>query len=65
MLVPVPAIEEQKEIADILALIDSKASDARGKRSAYENIFRTLLHGLVSAKTRVNKLELATLGYFA
>ena len=64
MLVPVPAIEEQKEIADILALIDSKASDARGKRAAYENIFRTLLHGLVSAKTRVNKLELATLGYF-
>ena len=54
MLVPVPAIDEQQEIARALALIDAKSSLARGKQSVVQDLFRTLLHELMTAKIRVN-----------
>ena len=58
MLVPLPVIEEQKEIAKVLSLVDTKSSSAQGKKSTYEHIFRTILHELMTAKTRVHDLEL-------
>lgn len=58
MLVPVPANDEQEEIARALALIDTKSSSARAKQSALQDLFRTLLHELMTAKTRVHDLQL-------
>jgi len=58
MLVPVPAIDEQEEIAKALSLIDTKLSGARTKQSALQDIFHTLLHELMTAKTRVHGLKL-------
>ncbi len=57
MRVPVPAIEEQEEIARALALIDTKSSSARAKQSALQGLFRSLLHELMTASIRVHELE--------
>ena len=58
MFVPVPAIGEQKEIASALALIDAKFSSARTKKTVLQDLFRSLLHELMTAKTRVKGIEL-------
>lgn len=57
MLVPLPAIEEQKEIAKVLSLVGAKSSYAQAKKSTYEQIFRTILHELMTAKIRVHNIE--------
>ena len=57
MLVPLPVIEEQKEIAKVLSIVDTKSSCAQAKKSTYEHIFRTILHELMTAKIRVHNLE--------
>ncbi|MGB4333468.1 MAG: restriction endonuclease subunit S [Chromatiaceae bacterium] len=59
MLVPVPAIEEQEEIAQTLALLDDKTNNALSKKTSLQDLFRTLLHELMTAKTRVHALALA------
>jgi type I restriction enzyme S subunit len=53
MLVPVPTIEEQEEIARTLALLDDKATNALSKKTILQDLFRTLLHELMTAQTRV------------
>ena len=58
MLVPVPSIDEQEEIAHALALIDDKGANALSKKASLQDLFRTLLHELMTAKTRVHYLEL-------
>lgn len=59
MLVPVPAIEEQEEIARTLALLDDKANNVLSKKTSLQDLFRTILHELMTAKTRVHELEVA------
>lgn len=58
MLVPVPAIEEQAEIARTLALLDDKTNNALLKKTSLQDLFRTLLHELMTAKTRVHEIEI-------
>lgn len=53
MLVPVPEIDEQEEIARTLALLDDKANNAISKKMSLQDLFRALLHELMTAKTRV------------
>ena len=57
MLVPVPSIDEQEEIATAFSSIDTKLSSARAKQLALQELFRTLLHELMTAKIRVDGLE--------
>jgi len=57
MLVPVPAIEEQEEIARTLAVIDNKVANAQSKKANFQDLFRTLLHELMTAKIRVHELN--------
>ena len=57
MLVPLPVIKEQKEIAKVLSLVDTKSSSAQAKKSTYKHIFRTLLYELMAAKIRVHDVE--------
>jgi len=59
MLVPVPAIEEQEEIARTLALLDDKTNNALSKKTSLQALFRTLLHELMTAKTRVHELDIS------
>jgi len=56
--IPLPDLNTQEEIARALALIDSKSSSARAKRSALQDLLRTLLHELMNAKTRVHEFEI-------
>ena len=50
--IPLP---EQKKIAHILSTIQQKVDNAQSKKSKLQDIFRTLLHELMTAKIRVHK----------
>ncbi len=60
MLVPVPAIEDQEEIAQTLELLDEKTRNALAKKSSLQVLFRTLLHELMTAEIRVHELIFST-----
>jgi type I restriction enzyme S subunit len=57
-LVPVAPIDEQSEIVDLLETVDTKIRRHRAQKQQLEDLFRTLLHELMTAKTRVHKLEI-------
>ncbi len=58
IIVPKPALEEQGEIADALEATESKIANASDKATVLRDLFRTLLHELMTAKTRVHDLAL-------
>ena len=49
---------EQKEIAQGFAVIDKKIKNAKKKKLALQDLFRTLLHELMTAKTRVHEIDI-------
>ncbi|MEY2907391.1 MAG: hypothetical protein RLZZ408_1862 [Verrucomicrobiota bacterium] len=51
--VPLPSFEEQREIAKAFSSTDRKIRLATQKRTQLQDLFRTLLHELMTAKTRV------------
>jgi len=52
-------LEEQEEIATALSTTEQKIGIAMNKRTQLQDLFRTLLHELMTAKTRVHELEIA------
>ncbi len=52
-----PTLKEQEDIADALAATDRKVAIATRKKIQFQSLFRTLLHELMTAKTRVYSLE--------
>lgn len=52
--VPVPAKDEQREIASIFAVLDEKERTHARKKALLEELFRSLLHQLMTAQIRVN-----------
>jgi type I restriction enzyme, S subunit len=56
----VPSPEEQKEIADALDAVGNRTEVAERKKTQLQDLFRTLLHELMTAKTRVHELEITT-----
>ena len=56
-LVPIAPIPEQTEIVETLETIDKKIRDHRLRRNLLQDLFRTLLHELMSAKTRVKTID--------
>ena len=56
--IPLPPIEEQKEIAANIDLSGQKNSNSQKKKTSLEGLFRTLLYELMTAKTQVRDLEL-------
>jgi type I restriction enzyme S subunit len=56
--VPLPTSEEQGEISSVLAAADKKIRLATAKRDQLHDLFRTLLHELMTAKIRVHDVEL-------
>lgn len=53
VLLPVPSLTEQQEIGRTLALVETKEQDILKKRDALQDLFRTLLHELMTGKVRV------------
>jgi type I restriction enzyme S subunit len=53
-----PPQDQQKDIVDACHSIDGKIRVARSKKTQLQDLFRTLLHDLMTAKTRVHELEL-------
>lgn len=58
--IPLPRLRIQQGIVELLSSIDSKIVAEENKRKALEELFKTLLHNLMTAKIRVNDLETET-----
>lgn len=56
--IPLPPLPEQQAIADILSTIDQKIEHHTTKKQKLEELFRTLLHELMTARVRVNDINL-------
>lgn len=54
--IPFPSLEEQKKIADILSTIDKKIEAEENKKKALEELFKSMLHNLMTGKIRVKDL---------
>ena len=59
--VPLPHIEEQREIVAILDAIDRKIDLHRRKRAVLDDLFKALLHKLITGEIRVADLNLMKL----
>ncbi len=53
LLIPLPPLPEQQEIARILDAVDEKIRAEEARREALEALFKTLLHHLMTARVRV------------
>ena len=58
VLFPLPAIDEQHDITAILDAIDRKIDLHRRKRAVLDELFKALLHKLVTGEIRVGDLDL-------
>ena len=56
ILFPLPAIDEQREIVAILDTIDRKIDLHRRKRDVLDELFKSLLHKLMTGEIRVGEL---------
>lgn len=59
--VPVPSLEEQREIVTILDAIDRKIDLHRRKRAVLDDLFKALLHKLMTGEIRASELDLSAL----
>ena len=57
-VVPVPDLEEQREIVTILDALDRKIDLHRKKRAVLDDLFKALLHKLMTGDIRVGDLNL-------
>ncbi len=53
MPIPLPPLDEQREIARMLQAVDAKIAAEERRRAALEELFKTLLHALMSGRMRV------------
>jgi len=53
-----PTLKEQEEIATALATTERKVAVAKGKKAQLQDLFRTLLHELMTAGIRVREIEI-------
>jgi type I restriction enzyme S subunit len=59
-LIPKATLNEQREIAEILQSIDRKISLHERKCATLTDLFQTLLHQLMTAEVRIDKLDIDT-----
>jgi len=55
--IPLPPLDEQQKIANILTTIDHKIQAEEKKKQALQNLFKTLLQQLMTGKIRVKKAK--------
>jgi type I restriction enzyme S subunit len=58
--IPLPSLDEQREIAAALRAVDQKISAEEARRQALSSLFSSLLHNLMTGKLRVRDLPLPT-----
>jgi len=56
--VPLPPLAEQREIARILQAVDAKIAAEQARRAALEELFKSLLHELMSGRIRLSDFPL-------
>ncbi len=61
VLLPLPSLDEQREIVRPLDLVERELKLHEAKRSALSDLFRTLLYQLMTAQIRVHELGLEEL----
>ncbi len=54
-IVPLPPLHEQRQIARILQAVDRRIEVEENRKQALEDLFRSLLHNLMTAKIRLPK----------
>ena len=59
--IPVPSLNEQREVVAILDAVDRKINLHRRKRAVLEELFKALLHGLMTGSIGVGELGLVGL----
>ena len=59
--VAIPPVNEQRQLASILEAIDRKIDLHRRKRAALDELFKALLHKLMTGEIRVGELDLSAL----
>jgi len=52
--IPLPPLDEQREIARMLEAVDTRIAAEQARRAALEDLFKTLLHELMSGRRRVH-----------
>lgn len=57
--IPLPDLQTQEEIASAIQNLERKKELHEEKRTQLQDLFRTLLHELMTAKTRVDELEIS------
>lgn len=62
LIVRPPSLDEQREIVAILDAIEHKIDLHKRKRAVLEDLFKALLHKLMSCEIRVGDLDLSALG---
>jgi type I restriction enzyme S subunit len=65
ILFPLPKLDEQGDIVAILDAIDRKVDLHRRKRVVLDELFKALLHKLISGEIRVSDLDLSALNRLA
>ena len=60
-IVPVPSLDEQHEIVAILDAIDRKTDPHHRKRAVLEELFKALLHKLMTGEIRAGELILSSI----
>lgn len=60
-LIPKPPLSEQKEIAKIFLSFDEKLSFHQKKKQTLSDLFKTLLHELMTGQRRVHEIEFEAL----
>ena len=63
IFVSLPPLEDQEVIVSCLEKVDQKHDLAEAKKKALQDLFRTLLHELMTARTRVHRLTLSDNNY--
>jgi len=56
--IPLPPLPVQQKIAEILSAVDEKIEAEENKKKALEELFKTLLNNLMTARIRVNHLRI-------
>jgi type I restriction enzyme S subunit len=56
--IPFPEYNEQREIADVINSVESKMLLYEQEKGLLEELFRTLLHQLMTGQIRVNDINL-------
>jgi type I restriction enzyme S subunit len=62
--VVVPGVEEQEAIEDVGRTLDAKRANHIILRARLQELFRTLLHQLMTAQIRVDQLDLTSVEYY-